>query len=504
MKRSIVLGLFFILFFTGLLFTAQVFFNVRCQAAEPVRTFKSMTATAPLKVKQFKPVTAVVIKRPLKSGMVLRPVIPPKPAAPTGPDPKAAVDLADMIDDTDLLEDLSKTCGWDSHLIFQDKTAGNVFYYLPRIFLLVHNEGTGYGLNVQYNNMTDPEKPSVMLTAELAAPHHSGDILVLKQILKQAFELKPSDKLTLKSISGIGAEADLQGISAGLSLAPEQISVTLPSHLKQSFHLTLLLNQDETEEVLAQITREGLTGSLNVNVGDARVPVPIHIQYAQFSGNKVDGFSQWVDNHPTGTLLNITSFPIEMDSINCYRVKNGGLERISKNLKSVTLLPERKKAFRLPPMDKVLGNHVLLAWLGARLESDCPDCIKKVDKQVRKGVAAAPSERIKFEAIPNVFSDYEIYKMVVEVQSPYFTSDGGTVLTREIELTEENNVHQDLVIYIPQGRGPEPLLYKYRLKLITAQGETILEPDWHDSRTLNRFFGASQLEPLMGEPGDGE
>ncbi len=497
MKRSIVLGLFFVLFFADL-----VFLNDYSQAAEPVRTFKPLAVTAPVKLKQFKPVTAVVIKRPLKAGVMLRPIIPAKPAAPTGPDPKAAVDLADMIDDTDLLDDLSETCGWDSHLIFQDKTAGNVFYYLPRVFLLVHNEGTGYGLNVQYNNMTDPEKPSVMLTAELAAPHHSGDILVLKQILKQAFELKPSDKLILKSISGIGAQADLQGISAGLSLAPEQISVTLPSHLKQSFRLTLLLDQDETEEVLAQITREGLTGSLNVNVGDARVPVPIHIQYAQFSGNKVDGFSQWVDNRPTGTLLNITSFPLQMDSINCYRVKNGSLERISKNLKSATLLPERKKAFRLPPADKVLGNHVLLAWLGTRLDSDCTDCIKKVDKQVRKGVAAAPSERIKFEAIPSVFSDYDIYKMVVEVQSPYFNSDGGTVLIREIELTEENNVHQDLVIYTPQGKGAEPLLYKYRLKLITAQGETVLEPQWHDSRSTNRFFGASQLEPVLGEPGD--
>jgi len=485
------------------LFFAVIGCSVSAFSAQTLQTLKPLNFTAKSSLKQFKPVTAVMIKRPVKAGLILRPIIPVSPVKPKGPDPAASIDLADMIDDVNLLEDLAMTCGWDPHLIFQDKAAGNVFYYLPRVFLLVHKE-TGYGLSVQYNHLKDPEKPSVMLTAELAAPHHSGDIPLLKSILKQAFDLKPADKLILKSISGIGATADMQGISAGLSLPSERISLTLPSHLKKTLRLTLSLNQDETEEVLAQISREGISGSLNVKVGDSFVPVPFNIEYLNFSGKRVDGFAQWVENRPTGMIRNLTPFPVKIESINCYRVKGGKLERISKTLKTSTILPGKKKAFRLPSVNKVFGNNIMLAWMGTTLDSDCSNCIKNVDKQVRRGVASAPSSHIKFEAIPDVFSDFDIYKIIIQVQSPYFEADGGKVLTREIELTEENNIHQDLVIYTPEGKGPEPLLYRYRLKLVTVEGDSLFEQDWHDSRTTSQFFGARHIEPIMGKDEDAQ
>lgn len=489
MKHLLFPVLFAFLFLTGSSFGAEV-----------TQYLKHTKVTNKTMTKQFKPMTAVMIKRPVKSNLLLRPIVPttPTPVKPEGPDPKASIDLADMIDDTSLLEDLAMTCGWDPHLIFQDKAAGNVFYYLPREFLLVHDK-MGYGLSVQYNHLKDPEKPSVMLTAKLAAPHHNGDILLLKSILKQAFDLKASDKLTLKSLSGIGATADMQGISAALSLPSERISITLPSHLKKTLHLTLSLNQDETEEVLAQITREGLSGSLNVKVGDASVPVPIHIQYLNFAGNRVDGFTQWVENRPIDIIQNLTSFPVKIDSINCYRVKKGHLERISKNLKASTIQPGKEKSFKLPSVNKVLGNNIMLAWLGTSLDSSCLNCIKNIDKEVRKGVAVAPSTRIKFEAIPDLFSDFEVYKIIVQVQSPYFNAGGRKVITREVELTEENNIHQELVIYIPEGKGLEPLLYRYRLKLVTVEGKSFVEQNWHDSHTTSQFFGASHLEPVMGD-----
>lgn len=467
---------------------------------KPFQLNRTLQSSKTLQATQFKPMTTVLIKKPLK--LNLRRPITPTQKKPEGPDPKSAVDLSDMIDDTALLDDLAVSCGWDPHLIFQDKAAGNVFYYLPREFLLVHKDTTGYGLSVQYNHLKQDDQGSVMITAELAAPHSTGDIILLKNILKQAFELKQNDKLILKSLSGIGATADMEGIIAGLSLPPDRINLSLPSHLKKSFRLTLSLSQDETEEVLAQISREGISGSLNVKVGEELVPVPIHIQYLNFSGKRVDGFTQWADNHPIGTIRNITSFPLQMETINCYKVTGGKLERISKNLKASTLLPGRKKSFKLPSINKVLGKNVMIAWLGTTIDPDCEDCLKKIDKQVRKGVTAAASSRIKFEAIPSVFSDFELYKIIIQVKSPYFSAESGKVVTREIELTEDNNTDKNLLIYEPEGKGDEPLLFRYRLKLITGEGKSLFENTWNDSRTLSRFFGASQIEPLLDQNGE--
>ncbi|WDP90208.1 MAG: hypothetical protein HUN04_11040 [Desulfobacter sp.] len=466
-----------------------------CTGAEP--KFKALAAPKTLQMKAFKPVTAVMIKRPLKLNLKLRPVVPPAPVKPEGPDARSAVDLADIIEDAALLEDLSVTCGWDPHLIFQDKAAGNVFYYLPREFRLVHDPVSGFGLSVQYNHLKEGQEASVMLTAQLAAPHHPGDIPLLKQILKQAFGLKPADKLTLKSISGIGATADMAAIAAGLSLPPERISLTLPAHLKQAFRLVLLLNPDETEEVLAQITREGLTGSLLVRVGEDAVPVPIHIRYTAFAGEKTEGFSQWAENRPKGRLKNVTPFPITLDSINGYTVYNGSLKRISKTLKPATLAPGQEKSFKLPPVAKVLGTNVTLAWLGTTLDSGCTKCMEKVDRQVRQGVAAAPSAKVKLEAIPAVFEDLELYKILIQVKSPYFTAEPGPVREKEAELTQDENTNTDILLYPPSDRGETPLLYKYRLKLITAEGAVLAQPDWKDSRDLSLFFGATQIEPLL-------
>lgn len=446
---------------------------------------------------QFEPVTTARIKKTnLLNLQRLKPIIVQKPAKPEGPNPQAAIDLSDVIDDPALLADLSEVCGWDAHLIFQDKAAGHVFYYLPREFLVRYSEN-GYQLSVQYNHRAEPGKPSVMLTAELAAPHQEGDISLLKAILKEALELKPTDKIELKSIKGLGAQVDMEAISAGLSLTPERINISAPSHLKQPFRLTLLLTQDEVEEVLAQISREGLSGYLKAKVGEELVPIPIRILYTKFAGNRVEGFDQWTKNQPSGKLANLTMFPLNIDSINGYRLEKGKLVRVAKRLKMKTAIrPQKSKAFKLPPVDKVLGKNLVVSWLDTSIDASCDDCIKAINQTVRKGVALAAGTQIKFEVIPAVFSEFDIYKLMILVRSPYFTVGGKKISNRGIELTEDGN-QASLSLYLPDGLGKDPLLFKYKFQVITQSGESFIKDEWQDSHQTNNFFGVSQLEGLF-------
>ena len=488
--------------FVLMVFSAVFLFSNPCFSADTNTQFKTLQMAKPQQLKSFKPVTTVMIKQAPKLNLKLRPIKPETPVKPEGPNPTAAIDLADIIEDEALLTDLSVACGWDPHLIFQDKAAGNVFYYLPREFRLIHRQDTGYGLNVQYNHLKEEGAPSVMLTAELAAPHHPGDIALLKNILKKALGLKAGDKLILKSISGIGATADVQTMAAGLALDPERITLTLPSHLKKSFRLVLLLDQDETEEVLAQMTREGLTGNLLVMVADAQVPVPIHIQYLNFTGEALDGFTQWSEGRPTGFIKNTTAFPMELTDINGYTISGGNLKRISKKLKPVTLKPGQQKAFKLPPVSKLFGSQVMVSWMGSSMDARCTDCITKIDREVRKGVGAAAASQIKLEAIPAVFEDFDLYKIIIQVQSPYFSAEPGAVAIREAELTEGKNINQTIGIFPPQKKSGQPLLFRYRLKLITNDGTSVAQDVWQDAKSLSAFFGARQIEPMLEPEGE--
>ncbi len=193
----------------------------------------------------------------LESLSRLRSLTKPDSTEPAGPNPHAAIDPGDVIEDPGLLSDLESACGRDSHLIFQDEAAGHVFYCLPREIFLLHDE-TGYRLNVQYNHMAEPGQPSVMLTAEMAAPHRDGDVGLFRAILREAFGLSPSNPLALLSMKGIGAAVSFDASVTGPSLSPERIHVYPPASLRHSFRLMLAPTQDELEEFLAQTSREGI------------------------------------------------------------------------------------------------------------------------------------------------------------------------------------------------------------------------------------------------------
>ena len=486
----------------------SLFLGVSAQAAdsspEANKTLRihrdTVQAAGATQTFEFKPRTAIQIKKPIPSRLKnLRPVIPKtEPAEPGGPDPSATLDLSDVIDDSALLADLGMVCGWDSHLILQDKDAGNVFYYIPRAFLL-KRDADGYRLNVQYNTRVEAGQPSVMVTAELQAPHLPGDVHLLKSILRQAFGLKPADPLTVKALPGLGATADLQALATGLALPAERIHLNPPAHLKQVFRLTLSLTQDETEEVLAQIAHDGLVGTLNVAVAQTRIPVPIRIRYSQFSGSRLKGFDAWAKGRGIASLENITDFPVTLAAINAYRLKNGKLERISKKLKPVRIDPGTDRPLKLPPAEKLLGDNRMVTWMGLDLGENCTDCLETIDRRIRKGVALAPGSRIHMEAIPGLFDEFSVYKLIVHVQSPYFTAQASTVQKKEITLTADNNVSENLMVYVPSDKGADPLLYKYRLEAVTQTGQTRMAAQWEDARKLTQFFGSSQLEMLFND-----
>jgi hypothetical protein len=466
--------------------------------ASSVQLRAARIAPAMVQARTFKPITAVKIRKPALMKLPnLLPVTPDKPAAAEGPDPSRALDLGDIIEDPALLADLSEACGWDGHLIFQDKAAGHVFYYLPKEFLLRRDE-KGYMLHVQYNQRAKPGEPSVMLTAELAAMQRDGEVPLLKAILRQALDLAPGAPLELKSIKGLGAQADLAALTTGLALGPERLHLTPPAHLKQPFRLTLALTQEEVEEVLAQMAREGIAGSLMVKVGEESVPVPIRIGYSPFSGEQLEGFDRWVSGKTLSELVNVTDFPLQVTSINAYRLQGQQLERVSKEIKQGNAIPPGgKRPFKLPPAEQVLGSNLMLAWLGTTVDGECQPCLAEVDRQVRKGVALAPGENLSLEAIPSVFDDLGLYKVLVQIRSPYFVAGGSEVKEKEIQLTADNSQHSDLRIFVPADRGPDPLLYRYRLIAVTETGETHEQPDWTDCTSLSLFIGSAQLEPLL-------
>ena len=442
-----------------------------------------------------------------KAQLVRLQPIKPSEKKPQGPDPERYISLRDLLDETLLLKDVEQIAGWDGDMLFQDKAVGNVFYYVPRVFLLKHDEN-GYAFGVQYNKQVDQDKPSVTLSMELSAQGFPGDTALLKQILHEALELKSSEKVKLKSLSGSGITVDFDSLSTGLAIDKERVHITPPKNLHDNLHITFSLTQDETESVFSLIAHEGMVGSLILPIsGDkansdskgekSEVSIPFKIKYSKFSGDPVYGFEKWwLDKQQIGKVTNTSLYPLTLNAINGYIVKNGKLERVTKPFKkSVLLKPGASKKIKLSSAKKVLGSEILVAWLDSSLDTSCEDCIRKIKAQIDRGVSDNPTTDITFEAIPSVFEDMGLYKIIIRVKSPYYSIDRKKVEERTVQLTEEDN-SSSVPIYYPEKKK-NPLLFRYQIKMITNSGEEMNHENWIDGRELTKIIGSSQLESIM-------
>ncbi len=420
-----------------------------------------------------------------------------KIASPEGPDLAKRLDLVDIVEDEATLAALDTVVGWDIHRIVQDKKAPNYFYYVPSRFLLEYDE-EGYGLYVQYNSSEKEGDASVLITAHLAAPYKTGDISLLKAMLRHTMGLTDKVPLKIRAIQPTDVELDVETLSTGLSIPKERIAVQLPGSLRDTMTLTMRLTPDETEEVLALLSGAGLSGNVVVKVQEGSLTIPFHLTYTEFAGDPIPEISEWAKGKSIAKVTNVTPFPVTLRSIDAYVNTPKGPALVSKALKRTSAIaPHKARPFKLPSARELFGRQPLMAWFDMRLETECEPCLKKIDEEVRSGIALNPLENLSFEAIPSVFEKYGIYKIRLKVKTPYFTKKANKIAIKEIELTKEHHRDETLRIYMPPIKeGSEPLLFKYKITLVLESGEMV-EGGWHKWRDTALYLGSKQLEALV-------
>ena len=417
---------------------------------------------------------------------------------PQGPDANASLSLDDVINDAALLENIQKKVGWDSHLIFQDKAVSNLFYYLPRELLLIRDK-EGYHLSAQYNTAQEQGQASVMLTAEVTAPHQAGDIALLKALLAQALQLSSPDKVSVKAFPALNMQINLQALGAGLAIAQDRMQIVAPSHLAKPVRLILNLTQDETEAALTQIAHEGLLGSVEIPVGDQKVRTSLRVQYSDYAGNSLGGINKWLAGGSIEQIQNESAFPISIGSINAYLIKGRELELQRKELKSSSVIePGAERSFKLPTINTLFGTGIVFVWFETEQQTECVKCLEAIRNEVTRGISASPAGSVNIEVIPAVFSEWDLYKVQLEIRSPYFTPQGKKLENRNLEFTEESGAQQ-LKLYFPGNKGPSPLLFRYRLSVVRNDGQQISSAEWYDSHEMGLILGSYQLSPLLSK-----
>ncbi len=412
-----------------------------------------------------------------------------RPSPPSGPDPARVLDLADLLEDQSLLQDLGKVTGFDPHYILQDKSAPHVFYYVPRAFLLLCDEA-GYHLGVQYNYQARPGEPSVTLNMDLAAPFQAGDTRLLKHLLREGLKPPPGITLKVKALPALGAEVNLEALASGVALPAERLHVVLGAHLRKPLRLSMLLTPEEVEEVLTQLASEGLVGELVVGIGDKTIPIPLEIRFTEFAGPKVQGLEDWLQHKKQVKIRNLTYFPMRLQGLCAYRLQGSTLERYCRGVKG-SLRPRQAVPLRIPPPEKVLGRNLLMVWFDFRLDTSCKECLARIQQEVRRGVSLTPTTILTWEVIPSTFEKMGLYKVVVELRSRGLSASGKE--TTKVLAFSPEETHQEVLLYLHE-KQPR---YLYRLQVVTQDGEQFRQEDWQESDRLTQIIGKKQLEEVL-------
>ncbi len=412
-------------------------------------------------------------------------------AKPGGPNPTEQYGLIDMGADEDLIAGLQDAVGWKPHELYQDKNISTLFYYVPQELRLTFDEGR-YGIQIQYNSLEDIED-AVLVVMKLRAPYHNGDVKLLRELLKSVLH---DSRIEVRALPALDTQTDLEAFAAKLGVKPEQISLAAPSNLRETYELTIHMSPDQVEALLAQMNSAGMAQPLTIPLGEHSISLDLMLAFDRFSGSYLQGLSAWRRGRTVDRLGNASPFPVHITGVSAVVKQGGRLTLKSRPLKKpVTLAPGQKKPFRLPSPGKIFGSGLQMVWLDTGLDTDCAHCRARIDKEIRSGIALPPLKKVRFEAIPSVFERADLYKLIVEVRSPYFTAGRNRTITKNLELSPEQAA-APVRLYDP-GRKTNKL-FEYRLQAIGMDGQVTEEDQWHAVGTDRNLIpiGRRQLQAL--------
>ncbi len=390
--------------------------------------------------------------------------------------------------------------------VYEDREpSSGLYYFAPRAFRISWDPQYGYALRFQYNTKEGAgDKTAVLMTATLSGGYNLEDREVLKQLARQSGQI--ASFRMLKPLPIYDMQVLLDSFTTGFQIPPEQITTIPAKNIGGEIRVTLAMSETQVEEVIASLQDpQGIRGRFSFPLEGGENPIvtdiPIVLSLCDFA---VVGVDRWKRGDP---FVNRSDFPVRLRKLTVLTKKQDRLASYEYNL-GASVLPPHKK---VPIQASVIAqdpNALKYIFETDLLCNDCPDCMKSIVAGFRKGIGQARVETLEMTVIPNVFAAFNLFEIVVQVESPYFTPTATTPVGREIKFTAGQNTSTDLPLYLHavnrakfSGRGP---VLRYRIAVITNEGERFESQDWVESDLVTgNYIGKKQIEAIL-KPGGGK
>ena len=378
-----------------------------------------------------------------------------------------------------------------------------IYYYRPSRYALRFEPEEGYYLSVDYKAGAEAGK-NVLIQARLTPGAGQVEHEILRALLRAHTQGRGPEPTLMRLPASYEARFDLSAFGvetvtvSGIDTDTGEVVISFATSVATKELLTSALGNVN-----------GLVGTITLSaetVSDRQtftggIDVPAYIRMADIgSGPRL----LWRQRGGAGgQLVNPFPFPLQLRHL-CYLVREpagGALRLRGWSLGETRLAPGDTARLDLAALNaEVDSAAVVAAFYDAALVRD-DDAVRRAVEELTGGVGALPVHELWVEAVKpaELFQQYGIYRIAVEVRSLHFDPEGRSPVSHSYELDEETPKVQCDPLYRREGLGPGA--YEYKVGIVTVDGTVHADSTWRPaSATLaNRVFvGATLIEEVLG------
>ncbi len=407
-------------------------------------------------------------------------------AEPSGPSNEVSpVYLADVFEGASrhIRDDFAQHLPYADELI-RDHTSLNNYYFYPTGYLLQREKHSGYALNFLYQSREeDGQEDRVLMTFTLAPRQLSGALPTLSTLAEFAIEPGNDKAVKLNRLPVADVRVEMSGLS--MLIPQENIQVlNRPQFAGDEVRVQARMTQVEKESVVAALRSGGLAGEIvfTTQGGRFELVTPYLISLTEFTGD-------WVAEQAPQQAMqftNVSPFPVILNGVVAYTHDATGkrMQRRYHAFSQPVRLPPGAEARNDRPLQDLFGDHgqVLMHWVLFDTER-CDACLNDIEKDILVAPAVASRSDLLIESIPNVFSEHNVFKIIVQVRSQHFSSGGDLQETRQVTLKADHTSDQ-LSLFPDRDRPDQTQAFEYRIKYYGNDGVISAFSDWKDSEGL--------------------
>ncbi|MBN1918314.1 MAG: hypothetical protein JW889_10415 [Verrucomicrobia bacterium] len=399
-------------------------------------------------------------------------------------------------------------------IYFDLEEESGIYYYGPKDYSLAHDPDYGHLFRIRYGIVsTDAESPStnVAVAFTLWGGWSRQDYDLLKVLLNKYLEREKLPACADLKALPFHSCGFTFGAASSYGVPDNQISVPALSDIAGYMDVTLTTDEQTVEGLKVGLQDiQGLTGKVQLVTAQTEgegFAIPEITAHVSLCDTRTYQREPYVRNQ---SFTNRHDFPVRLKTLYFLMDAGDDVKLFEYDLGNTLVLPGKQASLNHARVNTGLANNAVRAWYEYRLANE-GDTIQEywdaVMKRLTVGLGKRTVKMLTVEVLDeDMFADYTIELIKVQVRSKHFDPNSKTELTKNYKLTaDEAAVTGDALFFI-EGEETEGISYfEYKITMINLNGDVKRDTEWRQGIEDDEgiYIGKKHFDELIG-PLDGD